>query len=309
MSAVAPTVSVILPTCNRPEFLRIAVASVFGQTFTDWELIIADDGSNEATLEYLSSLEAEPKIKVLRLTHMGNPARARNAAFREARGSFVAFFDSDDVWMPTKIAKQLVELRNHPECRWCYTAFLRVDEVGNTLPEETARRWVPHAGDIFPALVGGSASVRTQTVLADRAFVHEMGAFDETMRVAGDHDLWLRLALRSHAALVNEPLVHIRRHTCNHGSEAWAAAFVDLDRSLQALERSAPAKHRAPLRHLRIAVSINHARAYVQHDDLVGAVRTILGSSRLGWHSRKWWGASCGSLARATRILVRRTAV
>jgi glycosyltransferase involved in cell wall biosynthesis len=96
MSETAPFVSVVLPTFNRLGFLRQAVDCVFAQTFTDWELIIADDGSDEITRRYLCSLECNTSVSVLLLAHSGCPAKVRNAALRAARGTYVAFLDSYD---------------------------------------------------------------------------------------------------------------------------------------------------------------------------------------------------------------------
>src|SRR5215831_394736 len=86
-------VSVVLPTFNRLQFLRAAVESVCAQTFTGWELLIADDGSGGETRGYLQSLAGDPRITVLYLAHSGRPSAARNAALRRARGEYVAFLD------------------------------------------------------------------------------------------------------------------------------------------------------------------------------------------------------------------------
>src|SRR5687768_13275178 len=110
---VVPEVSVVLSTFNRLNYLRESVDSVCAQSFRDWELIIADDGSAEATTDFLSTL-ADPRIKVLLLQHSGNPATVRNAAIREARGRFVAFIDSDDLWLPLKLERQLAAMAVHP---------------------------------------------------------------------------------------------------------------------------------------------------------------------------------------------------
>src|SRR5262245_58677498 len=126
----APTVSIILPTFNRLHYLRPAVDSVFAQSFTDWELIIADDGSDEATRAYLGDLAVRPGVRVLWLKHHGTPAPVRNAALREARGEYIAFLDSDDVWMPAKLARQIESLRRRPARQWAYTAFTIVDGAG-----------------------------------------------------------------------------------------------------------------------------------------------------------------------------------
>ena len=116
-----PTISVILPTFNRSRFLRSAVASVFAQSYTDWELIIADDGSDEETRSYLRGIMG-PRVKTLWLSHSGNPSRVRNTAIEAANGRYLAFLDSDDVWAPAKLEKQIGAFRERANSRWSYTA-------------------------------------------------------------------------------------------------------------------------------------------------------------------------------------------
>src|SRR5262245_60978570 len=112
-----PTISVILPTFNRVAMLGEAIESVRRQTFDDWELIVADDGSTDATLEQLESL-GEPRLRVVRLTHTGSAAGARNAALKVAVGDWIAFLDSDDLWARDKLAIQHRALTANPDCGW-----------------------------------------------------------------------------------------------------------------------------------------------------------------------------------------------
>src|SRR6188472_4452458 len=125
-----PLASVILPAYNRLTHLRTAIASVRAQTLTDWELIIADDGSDGETRAFLREL-SEKRIRVLSLEHSGNPSVVRNAAIRAASGKFLAFLDSDDLWLPHKLERQLVLMRATPARRWSYTQVRRIDDEGN----------------------------------------------------------------------------------------------------------------------------------------------------------------------------------
>src|SRR5580698_5420059 len=121
-ASMQPVVSIILPTFERLQYLRATVASVYRQTVQDWELIVADDGSETETRAYLRTLEADSRVKLLWLEHTGIPAIVRNAALHAARGEYVAFLDSDDLWTPEKLSQQLALLRSRPGCGWCYTA-------------------------------------------------------------------------------------------------------------------------------------------------------------------------------------------
>src|SRR6185503_18864604 len=152
-----PTVSIILPTFNRTRWLEPAIDSVLGQTFADWELIIADDGSSEETQNYLRGIETQ-RIRILWLSHGGNPSRARNAALDVASGKYVAFIDSDDVWSPHKLDRQLAAMQAS-RSRWSYTACDRIDADGRLLAAELQPATPLRNGWIFEQLLALEVSV------------------------------------------------------------------------------------------------------------------------------------------------------
>lgn len=281
-------VSVILPTFNRLRFLRPAIASVYAQTFTNWELIIADDGSDLETRQYLQSLENDPRVKVLWLSHTGRPATVRNAALPQAVGEYIAFLDSDDLWAPRKLERQIQTLRSRVNCRWCYTAFLRVCECGKPLAEETARHWVPHEGDIFEQVVTGCASIRTPSVLLTRQLLAEAGLFDETLLSAEDYDLWLRLALYSEVAIVDEPLVYVRYHDENHTRE-WQSAFAGRDCFLSRRQQLVDGGRRALLREERMRNALLLAAAHAARGARDHMLRALWASAPYSWTYPRWW--------------------
>ena len=234
-----------MPTFNRMEFLPATVESVLMQTMPEWELIIADDGSNRETLDYLENLTRDERIRLVRLHHSGNAGAARNAAIAVARATLLAFLDSDDLWAPNKLERQIAVLRANPECRWSYTAFVMVDASGTPLSSERSRPWTAHSGEIFAQTVRTTASIRPSSVLASTALVREAGAFDVAIDCSEDYDLWLRLALRSPVCVVDEPLIHVRRHSSNPKRRA-GGPHLARDYSLrklagQARRRTAPA--------------------------------------------------------------------
>ncbi|AGH46294.1 glycosyltransferase family 2 protein [Paraglaciecola psychrophila] len=126
-------VSIILPTYNRSKFLNSAFRSIVSQTYQDWELIIVDDGStdeSQAIIEKFAN-SCSNKIKYIVQSNMG-PARARNNGIRSAEGSFLAFFDSDDIWLPHHLSSCLKVLDDHTDVDWVYAACQRVEyENGN----------------------------------------------------------------------------------------------------------------------------------------------------------------------------------
>lgn len=222
-----PTVSVIIPTHNRVGLLMQAVASVRAQTWSDWELIIVDDGSTDGTASSLAQ-RPDPRIQVHSLTHSGNPARARNAGTRRACGAYVAFLDSDDVWESRKLETQLRALHEDGDARWCYTAYRLIDQHGRAVPPRPPRSWVSRSGWILPDVICERLSVAIQTVLLERSLFDEVGGFDEALLHREDYDLILRVAARAPTVAVEEALCRIREHPgrmtrTRDDREEWAA--------------------------------------------------------------------------------------
>jgi glycosyltransferase involved in cell wall biosynthesis len=207
-----PLISIILPTYDRLRYLPTAIESVVAQTIKNWELIIADDGSGVDVRTYLATLTTHDRIKVILLPHLGNPGAARNVALRQAQGTYVAFLDSDDLWMPTKLEMQLRVLESQPERQWSYTDFVRVDHSGASIDFERAQPRIPYQGQIFEPLLRLRAGIAMPTVMATRALLARAGGFDEGFQLHEDYELWLRLALLSQVSRLAEPLACVRRH-------------------------------------------------------------------------------------------------
>jgi hypothetical protein len=225
---------------------------------------------------------------------------ARTAAVRAATGTRVAFLDSDDLWAPNKLERQLASLIARPECRWGYTAFRQVDRLGEPLADERTRRWHPHAGDIFEQLVTHRAEIRTPCVMVDRQLLIEVGGFDESVRSAEDYDLWMRLALRSPVAVVAEPLVDVRRHEQNY-SRDWAIAFHGRDRSLAKLAATADLGRRALLRRERARNGAQLVAEHAHRGERLRALRAFLSSAAHSWSYPEWWWRALRAAAGSAR--------
>jgi glycosyltransferase involved in cell wall biosynthesis len=209
-------VVVVIPTFNRAALLREAVESVLGQTYRDLELVVVDDGSNDGTRSYLRSL-GDPRVKIVEQDHCGNPGKLRNLGVGASHGEWIAFLDSDDLWYPTKLERQLHLLAEHPEYQWSFTDFVRIDDRGDDFPG--LRKPGLRSGWILNGLLDGSVGIALPTVVIRRGFFETSGAFDESFATCEDDDLWIRLASRGMALAVNEPLAAIRSHPGN--ARAW----------------------------------------------------------------------------------------
>jgi len=209
-----PLVSVIIPTFNRARYLREAIDSVLHQTYSDWELIIVDDGSTDETQANMETL-ADARVQVVRRPHEGNVARTRNVGLERARGRYVAFLDSDDRWMPSKLQLQVTDLATKAGHRWGYTYFEQIGEHGESVPFPRHMRRRPCEGWILEDLLRGEAWVATPTVLVERELMADIGGFDEALAFSEDYDAFIRLAMRSEVSLVAAPVCIVRVHPGN----------------------------------------------------------------------------------------------
>ncbi len=200
-----PEVSVIIPTYNRCAMAAEAVASVMAQRGVAFELIVADDGSTDGTIERLRERFADGFIAAADASHRG-PAAARNHGVAIARAEFVAFLDSDDLWMPGKLARQLAFMREHPGCAIAQTRELWLRDGRRVNPGLRHRK---RSGDIFADSLR-TCLISPSAVMMKRELFEAAGGFDENLAACEDYDLWLRLLVDHEVGLLDEPLV-IRR--------------------------------------------------------------------------------------------------
>ena len=194
-------VSVIIPTFNRAHKIARAVASVLYQTFSDYEILVVDDGSGDATPEALTPFL--PRIKYV--THAKNlgVSAARNTGIRESHSPLVAFLDSDDYWLPDKLATQASFFSEHPEAVACQTEERWIRRGVRVNP---MKKHLKPSGDILePSL--RLCVVSPSAVLLKRSLLEEVGVFDEGFPVCEDYDLWLRISWKYPIWLIPEPLV------------------------------------------------------------------------------------------------------
>jgi glycosyltransferase involved in cell wall biosynthesis len=207
-----PAVSVVLPTFNRASTVLGAIESVFRQTFSDIEVIVVDDGSQDETADVLSRI-ADPRLRIEVLTRNVGAGGARNAGIRLARAPWVAFQDSDDEWLPFKLERQMEQLvKAGPGYVASYCGMAVVGGLGGGNTGRMNLRYVPDAGltgldgDIRSVILRESF-VSTQTLVARRDTLLQVGGFDHTLPALEDWELVLRLAQQGLFAFVDDPLV------------------------------------------------------------------------------------------------------
>ena len=285
-----PTVSVILPTYNRTDFLRLAIESVFAQTYGDWELIVADDGSGERTRGYLRSI-AVPQVRTVWLDHCGNPSAVRNAAIAAACGRYLAFLDSDDVWAPAKLEKQLRALARRTRARWSYTNCRLVDARGRLLVDESLLTPCPPQGWILEPLLKLQVAICLPTVVAERELLQTIGGFDERQQCVAGQDLCLRLATKSEAVALPECLSAVRLHAAHHSAEKIGAqtGWIRLYEKMAELAPSEPLRPHCV--RSRGETSLQLARYHGASDRHAADATTPRQALRSAWrHPHGWWG-------------------
>ncbi len=202
-----PVVSAVIPAFNAAWCVGKAIDSVLAQSFRDFELIVVNDGSTDDTADVLAGYG--DSIRVVDQAN-GGMSHARNSGIREARGEFIAFLDSDDWWLPEKLARQVTLMRARPELGFC-SCSARVEDVeGRLLNLWECRSW---QGSFLAHLFESGADVpgSCSAVLARRHLVQNAGAFDESLQGVEDPDLWIRLAAISEYACLAEPMAVILR--------------------------------------------------------------------------------------------------
>jgi glycosyltransferase involved in cell wall biosynthesis len=300
-------VSVILPTYNRAAYVTAAIDSVLEQSCADWELVIADDGSADETAGYLRTLQ-DRRITILWLPHSGNPSKVRNAAIRRARGTYLAFLDSDDIWSPTKIETQLQAMRSSPGCRWSYTATTDIDATGRLVEIAGRAPWTPLSGNIVEALITIRALVSTSSVVAERSLVEEVGGFDEQQLFGEDYDVFIRLAQRSHVAVVDQRLMFERNQQDSYSAdrigayEGWVRLYDNLTRSLRDDRLRALAAHR------RAETILVLARLYADAGRGKAAYQALARGAREGPRSPEWWWRALKTFVRTALLAPMRSA-
>lgn len=182
-----PKVSVIIPTYNRAKFLPRAIQSVKDQSFRDFELIIVDDGSTDETPQVVQSVAGD--CRYIRKEN-GGSASARNAGIQESKGRYIAFLDSDDFWMPEKLAEQVKVLDANPKIGIVYARMPIINDKGETIGMKPAGV----SGKNFKELLELWGDLPTSTVMTRRECFDKAGLFDTELTTMQDIDMWLRIA-------------------------------------------------------------------------------------------------------------------
>lgn len=210
-----PLVSVIIPTYNRTDYLNLTIQSILSQTYQNIEIIVIDDGTPNSNNEVLC--KKLDNVKYIKIENSGGPAKPRNIGIHEAKGKYIAFVDDDDLWLPTKLEKQVAVLENNLDFGLVHSCCEVIDENGIKKNEIIGRPGsldVKH-GDVSLRMMG-NWTLMMPTPLIRKEVVDAVGFFNENMPSAGeDAEFWARCSFATQFYYVDEPLAQYRTHSGN----------------------------------------------------------------------------------------------
>ena len=210
-------VTVIVPTYNAIRYLPDAVQSALGQTFTDIEVVIVNDGRSDYTERWVQQ-QTDPRITLISQANQGKSA-ARNVGISHAQGDYLAFLDADDYWATTKLAKQVAYLDKNPQVGLIYTWTALTNESG----QPTGRVISSHAeGNVWQQLLQDNILACGSTPIVRRKCFEAVGMFADNLPLAQDWDMWIRLAAKYPFAVIKEPLTFYRHHPTNSSKQLEA---------------------------------------------------------------------------------------
>jgi glycosyltransferase involved in cell wall biosynthesis len=238
-----PSVTTIIPTYNRGQLVCEALESVFAQSRPVDEIIVVDDGSTDNTPELLRRYGN--RIRYIEQPNSGAGA-ARNRGIKEAKGDYIAFLDSDDIWVKEKTKIQMDFFSRHPHLEFVFGDMANFTPTNdNEVPEikspEVHNYFTAHSTNlerILDCLITESV-IPTPTVVFERACVSRIGFFDEKLKIAEDLDYWLRAARTCRFGFVNTVLAKRRRHDDNLIND-WVTMNEALVEVLTRVEKTAP---------------------------------------------------------------------
>jgi glycosyltransferase involved in cell wall biosynthesis len=260
-----PAVSVVIPTYNRARTVGNAIQSVMAQTFGNWELLVIDDGSTDDTQGVVSAFR-DKRLRFHRLDRNRGQSAARNTGINLARGTYVSFLDSDDEWLPEKLAKEVAAFEAGGEAvGLVYCGKELYDSDGHFLRQ----RLPTFEGDVYRRLLDGDLIGSCSRVALRKSVLEVVGGFDETLPSYEDWDLWLRAAKVSKVASV--PICLVRRHLS--GAQISGSLRTIYEGRSRVVE-----KHRADFDTAQLSQHLSALAAILLNYDVPQA-------RRMGWES------------------------
>jgi glycosyltransferase involved in cell wall biosynthesis len=243
-------VSVIILTYNRALLLKESIESVLSQTYSNFELIIVDDGSTDETEQVIQEIK-DFRIRYFRFDHCGHTSKWKNFAIKQAKGEYIAFNDSDDNWKPTKLEKQMNLFASCPDIGFSLTDVITFSKDAILIEHSYHSDKPSECASIFERLRDSKFLVYPFTIVMKRDCVERTGWFEESM-ISGDYHFILRLAYFFKVGILYEPLVWRRAHENNMSNQYPMENYEEFIATFELLYRN----RWIDSKHLRTARSI-----------------------------------------------------
>lgn len=270
-----PQVSIIMPTFNRAGMIAAAIQSIRDQSFSDWELLIVDDGSTDATETVIAAIN-DPRIFYFRVAHCAKIGWLRNYGVAKARGTYIAFNDSDDGWHPLKLEKQLQALERNKDASFCLVNGYNYREQGQPLQYFYPQQQGEKCDDLFLSCFQSGVSCYTQTLLFYKSCFSTAGPFEDE-RIS-DRNFIVSLCFHFKGVILYEPLVYRLLHDGNINLTKWKRSYE--------YELELIGKHKAMLpktihRRALYNVYINYGEACLQRRKKLQAARMFIRAGKI----------------------------
>ena len=208
-----PSVSINLCCYNSEKYLRETLESIAAQTYTDWELVVINDGSTDSTESIVSEFRDRKYPVIYHYQENKGLGVSRNEALRLSRGDYIAFIDHDDIWMPEKLELQLNALNKDPIIPLVYTDGYFINDQGMHI-EKFFDKMKPFRGQVFKKLLL-ETPIALSSVVVNKSVFNDIGYFNPSFSISEEYDLFLRLTLKYDIDYIEKPLVKYRLHEGN----------------------------------------------------------------------------------------------
>ena len=211
---MSPLISIVIPSYNRASLIIDAIESCVGQTYRPLEVIVVDDGSTDNSVEKIeqwnnSNFNNDFSLKLLKQENQGGNV-ARNNGIKNAKGSFVAFLDSDDLWERSKLEKQIIFLLEDSSVGAVYCGLRQIDIDSGKLLSDSERLYAE--GYILSQILVKDVTAPTSAYLVRKKVFQDVGYFDDTLKARQDWDMWIRISEKFKVRAVHENLMDLRHH-------------------------------------------------------------------------------------------------